>query len=105
LDHVPHDRPAADLHQRLRDRLRVLLQPRAAPATEDYDRGPGGFVMLKLDGYIRVSRVGGREGESFIAAWAADEHPSLQARRAIKSLREVCRCATCHRAIDATTTL
>ena len=36
LDHVPEDRLAADLHQRLRDRLGVLLEPRAAAAAEDH---------------------------------------------------------------------
>jgi hypothetical protein len=36
-DHVPQDRAAADLDQRLRDRLRVLAQPRAAAAAQDDD--------------------------------------------------------------------
>ena len=38
LDHVPEDRPAADLDQRLRHRLGPLPQPRPAPAAEDDDR-------------------------------------------------------------------
>ena len=37
-DDVPEDRPAADLHQRLRDRLGVLAQARAAAAAQDHDR-------------------------------------------------------------------
>ncbi len=35
-DHVPQDRLAADLHQRLGDRGRVLLQPRPAAAAENH---------------------------------------------------------------------
>src|SRR5262249_31909761 len=38
LDHVPEDRTAADLHKRLGDRLRVLLQARTTTAAEDRDR-------------------------------------------------------------------
>ena len=37
LDHVPEDRPAADLDQRLRHRLGPLAQPRPAAAAEDDD--------------------------------------------------------------------
>jgi hypothetical protein len=36
--HVPENRLAADLHERLGDRVRPLLQARAAPAAEDGDR-------------------------------------------------------------------
>src|SRR6202034_1345706 len=42
LDDVPEDRPAADFDERLGNRLRVLLQPRAAAATQDRDRGQHG---------------------------------------------------------------
>ena len=37
LDHVPEDRPAADLDQRLRQRFGPLTQARAAAAAEDHD--------------------------------------------------------------------
>jgi hypothetical protein len=36
VDHVPEDRLAADLHERLRDRLGVLAQARAPAAAEDH---------------------------------------------------------------------
>ena len=39
-DHVPEDRLSADLHERLRDRLRLLAEPRAPASAEDHD----GFV-------------------------------------------------------------
>src|SRR5690606_7056190 len=38
LHDVPHDRAAADLHERRGNRLRVLLQPRPPPAAEDHGR-------------------------------------------------------------------
>ena len=41
-DHVPDDRTAADLDERLRDRVGPLLQPGAAPSAEDRD-GLGAF--------------------------------------------------------------
>ena len=34
---VPEDRPVADVHQRLRDGVRVLAQPRAEAAAEQHD--------------------------------------------------------------------
>ena len=40
LDHVPHDRVPPDLHERLRDLPRVLLQPCPPPTAEDHDLGP-----------------------------------------------------------------
>src|SRR5581483_590989 len=36
-DHVPEDRPGADLDERLRDRLRPLAEARPAPATQDHN--------------------------------------------------------------------
>jgi hypothetical protein len=36
-DHVPEDRSPADLHERLRDRLRLLAQSRAPASAEDHD--------------------------------------------------------------------
>src|SRR5262249_18312372 len=44
LDDVPDDRAAADLDQRLGDRLRVLLKPRAATPAQDRDRRISGAV-------------------------------------------------------------
>ena len=41
-DHVPEDRPAADLDQRLGNRLGVLVQPGATPAAEDRHAGSHG---------------------------------------------------------------
>ena len=40
-DHVPEDRPAADLDERLRDGMRALLQARPPAAAEDRDLGKG----------------------------------------------------------------
>ena len=43
-DHVPEDRLAADLDQRLGDRVRLLLQAGPAPAAEDRDRDVGALA-------------------------------------------------------------
>ena len=37
LHHVPQNRPAADLYERLGDRVRLLAQPRASATAEDRD--------------------------------------------------------------------
>src|SRR6185312_7120742 len=44
LNHVPDDRPAADLDERLGDRLSVLLKPSAPAAAQDRDGWLGGAV-------------------------------------------------------------
>ena len=44
-DHVPDDRLAADLHERLGDLARVLLQARAASAAQDHDGWAAPFLV------------------------------------------------------------
>src|SRR5215218_5023531 len=67
LDHMPEDRPAADLDQRLRHRLGSLAQPRPAAATENYDgwlhwvRHCGGYSPPNF-GMASATRDRGEDG-------------------------------------------
>src|SRR6476646_6486112 len=62
LDHVPEDRSAADLHQRLRHRLGLLAQACSPAAAEDQDRGlaqppaTAGRMVTSSPSEIGVSR-------------------------------------------------
>ena len=70
LDDVPDDRAAADLHQRLGDRLGVFLQPGSPASAEDRDRRLSGAVHA-ADYPIR-----GPAG-SIRARWARIANPEI----------------------------
>ena len=84
-DHVPEDRPAADLHQRLGDRLAVPAQARAAPATEDHHvlhSGRAGAAAL-----VEQPAGGGPELEGGPAGLEHDAQGALGACRSPTSGR------------------